>query len=101
VPADRMIAAELLRGKGTRAGIEGDWKYIFDGNRPDRSALFELARDPDEKRNVATRYPQQAERFQQWLTAFAAANQEAKSAPVHTDITAEQLEAIKALGYVR
>ncbi|MHC4209898.1 MAG: hypothetical protein ACYSWT_09335, partial [Planctomycetota bacterium] len=62
---------------------------------------YDLASDPGELRNVTVEQPERSDRLKHWIAAFALANEQARAEPVHTEITAEQLEALKALGYVR
>lgn len=57
-----------------RLGVrEGRWKYIYD-LREGSDELFDLAADPDEQRNLATREPARATRLRQRLAAWAEAN---------------------------
>jgi arylsulfatase A-like enzyme len=48
---------------------DGDWKYILNATRGSQE-LFDLARDPDEQANLASREPSRARRLRQHLSAW-------------------------------
>lgn len=48
---------------------EGDLKYVYDASRG-RDQLFDLARDPDERENVAAAHPEVCRRLRQRLAAW-------------------------------
>lgn len=44
---------------------KGDWKLVWKVTLPSRVELFNLAKDPSEKTNLANKYPQKVEELQQ------------------------------------
>ncbi|MCX6910036.1 MAG: sulfatase, partial [Verrucomicrobia bacterium] len=54
---------------------DGEWKYILNTTRG-REMLFDLARDPDEQRNVATAEPERCRRLRQRLAAWVSFEEE-------------------------
>ena len=53
---DILINVEAFRG----AIRKGDWKLIKIATLPGKTELFNLAKDPGEKKNVAAKYPDRA-----------------------------------------
>jgi arylsulfatase A-like enzyme len=100
VPESRIVFAELLRGSGMRAAVEAEWKFILDSGGAGNNALYDLARDPAEKRNILEENPERAARFIRIIHDFERINVQAKTEPGKTEITTEQLEALRRLGYV-
>lgn len=100
IPDGRVVVAELLRGDPERATIDGRWKLITQAGRPDRLELYDLSGDPSESANLAGDHTERVAYFQDFLTAFEQAHAPAAEPLEQTDITPEQLEALRALGYV-
>jgi arylsulfatase A-like enzyme len=102
VPQGRVVVAELLRRLPERATMDGRWKFIVNGGQQGQTQLFDLTRDPRERLNIASRKSaaQHVERFRQLLTAFEQVHAPPVEALEQADITPEQLEALRALGYV-
>jgi len=99
-PRDRTLVAELLRTSGLRASIGKDWKFIHNGDEPELSALFRISEDPEERNDLLSADPERKKRLEKWIANFARENEQKKSEAAKTAITPEQLEALKALGYV-
>ena len=104
-PAGRLSFAEVnpLPGFGRRgdwrAAIDGDWKYLESG-AGDR-LLFDLARDPGERSNVAADEPERAERMRRALHEWSAAlPSPAPAAAPAAEVDAETRRALESLGYV-
>jgi arylsulfatase A-like enzyme len=100
IPDGRTVVAELLRGDPERATIDGRWKFISKTRHPDHVELYDLSDDPSERANLAGDLADRVARFRDMLTAFEQAHAPVTEALEQTDITPEQLEALRALGYV-
>jgi len=97
VPLGRTVVAELLRGVPERAAIDGRWKFISKG---ERTELYDLEQDPGETTNLASADPQRVKKFRAALIAFEQKNSPVTATSEKIEITPEQLEALRALGYV-
>ena len=97
VPGERMVVAELLRGVPERAATDGRWKVIF---REERTELYDLREDPGEQTNLAHKHPERVEKFTAVVAAFERQNRPTTATPEQIEITPEELEALRALGYV-
>lgn len=69
---ERMIVSEMLeQDKGElRVGLmlrKGCWKYMVYSGYETQDILFDLVRDPLEKRNVINQYPQVANEFRRYF----------------------------------
>ena len=100
IPDGRVVVAELLRGDPERATIDGRWKFIIKTGRPDGLELYDLSADPSESTNLAGDLTDRVAHFQDILVAFEQAHAPVTAPLEQTDITPEQLEALRALGYV-
>jgi arylsulfatase A-like enzyme len=82
-----------------RCVVEGDWKLI---RRIDDASveLYDLAGDPGEAKNLAAERPQQVGPLQQQVMAWQEASSKALSG-VRPELKEEDLERLKALGYVQ
>jgi arylsulfatase A-like enzyme len=97
VPRGRMVVAELLRGVPERAAIDGRWKFI---SKDARTELYDLREDPDEQTNLAQKDPKRVEQFRAALADFERQHPPVTADPEQVEITPEELEALRALGYV-
>jgi len=82
--------------------LEGDWKLIRDTVR-ERSELYDLARDPDEQRDLAWRYPEVVSRLEDRIEAWhaeLARAREARPEAVAPELSAEEIEQLRGLGYI-
>ncbi len=90
-------AKEIMTGKGPQLQgiLEGDWKLVLDGKRAE---LFRLDEDPGELENVADLHPELVAKLthsiQLWSDAVA--NRVSDEA----ELSEEDIEALKTLGYV-
>lgn len=78
---------------GLRAVREGQWKFIA----APRAELYDLAGDPGESANQATRDTQRAARFEQVVSRWSAAE---PTATASAAANAEAIARLRALGYV-
>jgi arylsulfatase A-like enzyme len=94
-------AAELY------AIADGNWKLIHNVARPPETAEFELFdfyKDPLDQKNVAAEYPDVVERLTKQLEGWKRMAAQARLKPDSEEtkgMTAEQLERLRSLGYVR
>ncbi|HEY8506147.1 MAG TPA: arylsulfatase, partial [Gemmataceae bacterium] len=61
---------------------KGDWKLVVGGKRTE---LFNIAKDPYEKRNLAEEHPEKVKELQQRLDAYAKEAVAPKSKPKAED----------------
>jgi arylsulfatase A-like enzyme len=87
--------------------VDGNWKLIRNVARPPESPEFELFdfyKDPLDQRNVAAEHPDVVERLGKTLDAWHRMALQAKLKPdseATKGMTAEQLERLRSLGYVK
>lgn len=96
VPAERQRIFAQYRNK--RYAVRTPrWKFISSGP----PELYDLSSDPDEQVNLAQREPDRVEEFRRLVERWRAA-QEARRPAAETagELTAEELEEMRALGYV-
>ncbi len=80
--------------------IEDDtWRFILRANGTEE--LYDVDRDPEERRNVAHEHPELAERFRQALEPRLAAFLEGGEGDGPAELSRETLEALRSLGYVQ
>jgi arylsulfatase A-like enzyme len=88
-------------GKRVRRSMvrRGSWKLIRDHDRG-LDALYDLARDPGETRNVAAESPDTHERLSAALDAWNARMLEAEGTTPVQALTDEERKRLEALGYL-
>jgi arylsulfatase A-like enzyme len=96
----RPVVAELVRGAGIRAWIGKRWKYVAEAGNPAIGSLYDLERDPGEIHDLAGQEAERAGRLGRELADFARRNTRSAS-PEQTEMTPEQAEALRTLGYIR
>lgn len=103
--APRALLAHLRRGErkdgreaAMRATLWGDWKRI--GGDPQGNQLFHLVRDPRDQENMARAEPAIEERLQQLYQAREARARSYAGETVEVGLDAEDIEGLRALGYV-
>lgn len=103
--APRPLFAHLRRGErkdgreaALRATLAEDWKRI--GGDPQGALLFDLVRDPRDARNLARDEPEIAERLQRLYQEREARARSYAGETVDVGLDAEDIEGLKALGYV-
>jgi arylsulfatase A-like enzyme len=75
----------------------GDWKLIL-GPEEGTRLLFDVARDPRERRDLAVQEPERAAELERVIAAWRAEHTGKESAP--EAISEQDLERLRALGYV-
>jgi arylsulfatase A-like enzyme len=93
----RWLLAELRSSDHLVAITDGRWKLVRHHDAPTNRNLFDLTKDPGEKTDLSGKLSNRVKTIEAALTKARAAKQEAAS---DTAITPEQLEALKALGYM-
>ena len=102
--ADRTDASPARFSGGNLYGLpavlveHGPWRFILRANG--MQELYDLTRDPQERHNLAFEHPDVAERYRQVLEPQLAALMHTGGGAA-AKVSAEQLEALRALGYMR
>lgn len=65
------MATSTTENRGSHAVLQGDWKYVDNGQK-----LYNLAWDPKERTNLATDYPEITETFQRFTASCRRQRQE-------------------------
>ena len=85
--------------------IDGQWKLIRNGNRPDGWPEFELFNhrsDPLDAFNVADQHPEVVDRLAELIDRWQAASLEARvEADSPADMSPEEIEKLRSLGYLQ
>ena len=87
--------------------IEGEWKLVRNVERPDDVAEFELYHhpsDPLDQKNIASENPEIVDRLRQQLEAWhkwALENKLATDGEAASEMTSEELQRLRSLGYVQ
>jgi arylsulfatase len=78
---------------------DGPWRFLLRANG--MQELYDVSRDPQERSNRVLEHPEIAERYRRALEPQLASLMHTGEGAVAQKLTPEQLEALKALGYVR
>jgi len=94
----KLLSGKNVRLDGEKFGIRlGDWKYI-EGKEENTKELFDLAADPHELVNLSNTFPKKTAELATQLTEWKKGH--ARKETVRNRIPEEDLERLKALGYV-
>jgi len=94
----KLLSGKKVRLKGGKFGIRmGNWKYI-EGKEENTKELFDLAADPQELMNLYTTFPKKTAELASQLTEWKKGH--ARKESVQNRISEDDLERLKALGYV-
>jgi arylsulfatase A-like enzyme len=88
-----------LYGLPTVMAEHGPWRFILRANG--MQELYDVTRDPQERRNLAFDHPDTAERYRHVLEPQLAALMHTGTSATAHKLSPEQLEALRALGYAR
>lgn len=100
---DRAIYAELHRARAARqqeAIRRGDWKFVQRGGRGERRALYDLARDPEERSNLAGDEPERAERMERELDGWMKDHPPFTAPPSDQPLGEKEIRELRSLGYL-
>ncbi len=86
-------------GSSLRATFLGDWKWI--GGGPEGDLLFDLSRDPRERRNLAGSEPQRLARLRSLHEAIEASPRRLQAEKRTVPLNEDEVEQLRTLGYVR
>ncbi|HXT19522.1 MAG TPA: sulfatase, partial [Thermoanaerobaculia bacterium] len=104
-PSDANAPAVSYASGGNLYGLpsalleEGPWSYILRANESEE--LYEVTSDPRERQNVAALHPDLLARFRQRLQPELLALIHTGKGGAAAELTPEQLQQLKALGYAR
>jgi arylsulfatase A-like enzyme len=99
-PEAAAFAEGVKRGPEQRAVYLGAWKLIVTPSTSE-TGLFDLANDPLEQKNLSGRLEQERERLAEVLEKQTELNRSlSQGAPELQELTPEQIERLKSLGYV-
>ncbi len=88
-----------LYGLPTVLVEHGPWRFMLRANG--MQELYDVTRDPQERRNLAFEHPEIADRYRQVLEPQLAALMHTGTGATAQELSPEQLEALRALGYAR
>ena len=97
-PLPRFCGGNLY-GLPAVAAEDGPWKFVLRANGAQE--LYDVTRDPQERRNLAFERADISSRFRAVLDPQLAALLHTDGDGARQEMTPEQVEALKALGYVR
>lgn len=100
---DRAILAELNRAGPDRqqaALRRGDWKFVRGGGKAPGRALYDLARDPEEKRNLAREEASRAARMEGELEEWRKAHPAFAAPPSGGPPGERETKQLRSLGYL-
>ena len=100
-PAPRSIFAELESGRRQRAVTDGRWKYVITDHQESAPLLFDLDHDPGESNDLLGSRPELELSFRHLLAAYERARPTAPAELTETEITSDQAEALRTLGYIQ
>ena len=79
--------------------IDGDWKLMW--NSKGASALFDLASDPREDRNLIAEHPERAAALERTMTEYLATLPRPQGAETPRTVDEATRDALKSLGYLK
>jgi arylsulfatase A-like enzyme len=102
LPQDRSVFGEadrkIERHDSLRAVRRGDWKLVLD-RFTGELALYDLAADPGERVDVSAAHPERVRELRAEIEAFMA-RPPVGEAPEVVELGTEEIEALRALGYL-
>jgi hypothetical protein len=101
------MAGPPPRDTASEAVVDGGWKLIHNTKRPDGKPEFELfdhAQDPLDAHDVAAAHPEEVARLTKTLEAWRKIATAARLKPdseANQNLSKEELERLKSLGYIQ
>ncbi|MCG8554300.1 MAG: sulfatase [Proteobacteria bacterium] len=99
-PKERPLFAENSKHGEVRAVVQGSMKLIRYPNTPAHNALFELATDPQEHRNMLALRPLMAKQLGALLDTYEA-RRRPRSEPANVQLSPEEQARLRALDYLQ
>lgn len=99
--AQRAVFAELESGQRQQAATNGQWKYMLNDDPEHTPLLFDLDNDPGESNDLLGSRPELELSFRRLLAAHGRARPASPTSFSETEITEEQAEALRTLGYIQ
>jgi arylsulfatase A-like enzyme len=93
------VLGRTMQERPTYALSDGTWKLVY-SVRSGRTVLYDLARDPEERQNVAADHPRRAELLRQELLRWLAEVRTRRSSASQRSLTPEEIEMLRSLGYM-
>ena len=93
------VLGRTMQERPTYALNDGTWKLVH-SVRSGRTVLYDLAHDPEERRNVAADHPRRAELLRQELLRWLAGVRTRRGSASERSLTPEEIEMLRSLGYV-
>jgi len=78
----------------------GDWKYIMRFRENNADELYDLAKDPEEKANIIRENPEIAKDMRRRIMLILAGQKMPSDAEKVPELSQDQLDELKALGYI-
>ena len=78
---------------------EGPWRFILRGNG--RAELYDVLNDPGEQNNLADRHPERVASYRQLAEPRLATWLQGTAGEEGVELSQEQIEALRSLGYVQ
>jgi arylsulfatase A-like enzyme len=100
---DREILAEINQAQASRQQQSlrrGDWKFVRRNGEGERRALYDLKRDPEEKRNLVREETERAERMERELEAWREAHPPFPAPPADEPLGEREIQELRSLGYL-
>ncbi len=97
--AEPVYSETMARQRWLQSIVLGRWKLIAD-RKSDRLRLFDLEADPGERRNLAKANPETALELAETLNAWSTRIGTERRAGATPSFSAEELERLRALGYL-
>jgi len=94
----RPVFSETQRQARLRSVVDGDFKLMIDLDRGTRE-LYDLGRDPLERMDVSQEQPARRRELERLLSSWAKASRRSKPTPPPVELSPEERERLRALGY--
>ncbi len=98
--AEPVFSETMARRRWLQSVVLGQWKLIAN-RQTGRFRLFDLEADPGERRNLARKDPRTADRLAKTLRAWSARIDTERQEGATPNFSAEEIERLRALGYLQ
>lgn len=100
---ERRIVAELNQARSDRQQVGlrlGDWKFVRGVGKASGRALYDLARDPEERRNLVREEAARADRMEKDLSAWLKDHPPFAAPPADQALGERNIRILRSLGYL-